>query len=72
MVVAILMGRKDSKGFPGKNLQPVLGKPLAYYPMKAAKDCHDVDRIYLSTDDDKLMELAKGNGIEIIKRPPEL
>lgn len=72
MIIAILMGRKMSKGFPGKNLYPVLGKPLAYYPMKAAMDCRKIDKIYISTDDEELMKLAKENSIGLIKRPPEL
>ena len=66
MIVALLMGRKGSKGFPSKNLHIVLGKPLAYYPMKAARDCPDIDKIYLTTDDNLLVTLAKENDIEII------
>ncbi|OHB34008.1 MAG: cytidylyltransferase [Planctomycetes bacterium RIFCSPLOWO2_12_FULL_39_13] len=72
MIIALLMGRKGSKGFPGKNLHIVLGQPLAYYPMKAARGCPEIDRIFISTDDERLMELALKNGIKIIKRPPEL
>lgn len=72
MIIAILMGRKGSKGFQGKNLYPVLGNPLAYYPMKAAKDCPEVDKAYISTDDERLTELAQKHGVEIIVRPPEL
>ena len=72
MIIALLMGRKGSKGFPGKNLHLVLGKPLAYYPMKIANNCPEIDKIYLSTDDERLMALAKENNIEVIKRPPEL
>ena len=72
MVVAILMGRKGSKGFPGKNLYPVLGRPLSWYPMKAAKDCPEIEKLFISTDDERLMELAEDNSIEIIKRPAEL
>jgi len=72
MIVALLMGRKKSKGFPGKNLYKVLGKPLAYYPMKAARDCQEIDRVYLSTDDEQLMSLTIESGVEIIERPPEL
>jgi hypothetical protein len=66
------MGRKGSKGFPGKNLHMIMGKPLAYYPMRAAGDCPEVDKIYLSTDDEKLMELAEEHDVEVIQRPPEL
>ena len=72
MYIAIIIGRKNSKGFPGKNLYPVLGKPLSYYPMKAAKDSPEIDKIYLSTDDNGLMKLAEKNNIEIIVRPAEL
>ncbi len=72
MVIAIIMGRKGSKGLPNKNLYNVLGKPLASYPMQAAKDCGDIDKVYLSTDDERLMELAIKHDIEVIRRPPEL
>lgn len=72
MIIALLMGRKGSKGFPGKNLYSVLGRPLAYYPMKAAKNCPEIDKVYISTNDEHLMELASKNDIEIIRRPSEL
>ncbi len=72
MIISLLMGRKNSKGFLDKNLFNVLGHPLAYYPIRAAKDCPEVNKIYLSTDDERLMEIAEENGVEIIKRPPEL
>jgi len=72
MIIAILMGRKGSKGFPGKNLYKIMGNPLAYYPMKAAKNCQEINKTYISTDDERLMKLAKENDIKIIQRPPEL
>ena len=72
MIVAILMGRKESKGFPSKNLHKILDRPLAYYPMRAAKECSEIKKVYISTDDEKLMELAEENEIEIIRRPPGL
>jgi len=72
MIVAILIGRKGSKGFPGKNLHRVLGRPLAFYPLRAAKDCPQIDKTYISTDDESLMGLARQNKVEIIQRPPEL
>jgi hypothetical protein len=50
----------------------VIGKSLAYYPMKAAKDCPEIDKVYISTDDERLMELAVSSGVEVIVRPPEL
>ena len=72
MIAALLLGRKGSIGFPGKNLYPLFSKPLTYYPMKAALDSVNVDKVYLSTDDERLMEVAKENSVEIIVRPSEL
>lgn len=72
MIAALILGRKGSVGFPGKNLAHVLGRPLALYPMLAALNSKYVDRVYISTDDEALMALGKKNGLEVITRPPEL
>lgn len=72
MIIAFLMGRRGSKGFPGKNLHPVLDTPMAAYPMRAARACREIDATYLSTDDDRLIQLAGQEGIEVIRRPDEL
>lgn len=72
LITAILIGRRNSKGFPGKNTCKVLGKPMAYYPMRAATGCPEVDRIYISTDDERLMALADKNGLGLIRRPARL
>ena len=72
MIAALLLGRKGSIGFPGKNLYPVIGRPLALYPMLAALNSKNVDKVYLSTDDVDLMDLANQNCVEVINRPLEL
>lgn len=72
MVSALLIGRKGSIGFPGKNTYPVLGKPLSYYPMQAAKNSKLVDKVYISTDCQQLMGLARQLDVEIIERPAHL
>ncbi len=72
MIAALLLGRKGSKGLPGKNTVPVLGRPLAWYPMSTAKAVKEIDRIFLSTDDQELMEIANGLDVEIIERPKYL
>jgi CMP-2-keto-3-deoxyoctulosonic acid synthetase len=50
MIVAILIGREGSTGFPGKNVMDVLGKPLVAWPLEAAKAVSEIERIYVSTD----------------------
>jgi hypothetical protein len=72
MIVAIMKGRKGSKGFPGKHFHKITGKPLTYYPMKAARGCPEIDKVYITTDDENLMDLARKMGGEVIVRPPEL
>jgi hypothetical protein len=66
------MGRKGSTGWPGKNTTPILGRPLAEYPLLAARHARCVDRTYLTTDDEQLMELGRSHGARIIERPPHL
>jgi len=72
MVAALLLGRKGSIGFPAKNLYPVLGRPLMVYPLLAALKAHRVDKVYVSTDDEQIMEITRSYGAEVIIRPPEL
>jgi hypothetical protein len=72
MIAALLLGRKGSVGFPGKNLYPVLGRPLTAYPLLAALNAKNVDKVYVSTDDERIMDIGRKHGAEIIVRPPEL
>ena len=72
MIPALILGRKGSRGFPGKNTHPVLGRPMSQYTMLGARHARSVTHVFLSTDDELLMELARNNGVEVIVRPPEL
>lgn len=72
MIAALLLGRKGSKGFPGKNKHIINGKPLAWYPMKTALSVEKIDKVYLSTDDPDLAEIANSVGVEVIDRPDYL
>lgn len=72
MDVAILMGREGSSGFPGKNLYPVLGRPLVEYPIIAAKNSKFVNELYITTDSPAIKEIGSKHHAKIIHRPPEL
>jgi len=72
MIPALLIGREGSVGFPGKNVYPVLGKPLMAYPLMAAKNAKSVDRVYISTDSPAIKAIGHEYGAEIIDRPAEL
>lgn len=72
MIPALLLGREGSIGFPGKNLYPVLGRPLMEYPLLAAINAKYIDITFLSTDSDKIKTIGRKHGASIIKRPAYL
>ncbi len=71
-VVALLLGRGGSTGFPGKNLFKVLGRPLMAYPLLAAQASKHVDHVYVSTDSEEIMAAGRKYGAQIIVRPGHL
>lgn len=72
-VLAIIPARGGSKGLPGKNIKELCGKPLIAWSIEQAKSCSDIDKIVVSTDDEKIAEVAKTYGAEVpFIRPAEL
>lgn len=67
-----MIGRAGSTGFPGKNVYPILGRPLAAYPLLAAQASRYVDRLYISTDSPEIMEIGRQFNAEMIERPARL
>ena len=72
MICALAIGREGSRGFPGKNLVPVLGRPLMAYPLMAARQAPSVQRLYLSTNSERMAEVGASLGARHIPRPSEL
>ena len=72
MIVAICLGRGGSKGMPGKNKYVLNGKPIMAYPLIAARDCKEINRVFFSTEDQELKGIAEYYEAEIIDRPKEL
>ena len=71
--LGVITARGGSKGIPGKNIKPLLGKPLIAYTIEAAQKSGVFDRIILTTDDPKIAEVAKQYGCEVpFTRPKEL
>lgn len=70
--VAFIPARGASEGCKNKNIKLFNGKPLIYYSIEFARDCGLGDKIYVSTDDLKIEEIASGYGVKVIKRPDEL
>lgn len=69
-IVALLTGRGNST-LLNKNILPVLGKPLLYYPAMAAKSIDLITDFYVSSNDEKILKAAEGYGYIPIVRPEE-
>ncbi len=72
-MIAIIPARGGSKGLPGKNIKPLLGKPLIAYTIEAALKSKHISRVIVSTEDEEIAKVAEFYGAEIpFMRPHEL
>lgn len=69
--VAIIPARIGSKGVPQKNIRLLDGKPLIEYSINSAKECDNIDEIIVSSDSDKVLELADKSMVKTHKRKNE-
>ena len=72
MIVALMIGRAGSRGFPGKNTFKILKRPMCEYPLIAAKKSKFVNKIYVATDCNKIIKISKKYNAEFIERPHKL
>ncbi|RQW00806.1 cytidylyltransferase [bacterium] len=72
MIAALIIGKKNSMGCPGKNIRPILGRPMVEYAFMAASQSQHVDRVFTSTDSEDIAAVGKRWGAEWIERPREL
>ena len=72
MIAALVCGRAESQPFPGRNIFPLMGRPLMVYPLLAAIHSKEVTNTFLSTDDEDMAVIGQHYGAEVIKRPAKL
>ena len=70
-VLALIPARGGSKGVPRKNLALLRGKPLLAYTIEAALQTPWVDQVWVSSEDDEILEVAQRYGAQVLKRPSE-
>lgn len=71
MIPTLIIGRKGSR-VKDKNVRPILGRPLALYPILAAKHARTVTDVFVSTDCEQIQELARREDCKYIERPAYL
>ena len=71
--IAVIPARGGSKRVPGKNIRPFHGRPILHYPIAAALESGLFDHVLVSTDSERIAEVARQGGAETpFMRPPEL
>ncbi len=70
--LAIIPARGGSKRLPRKNVLDLCSKPLIAWSIEAGLNSKYIDKVVVSSDDDKILEISKQFGAETIKRPDEL
>ena len=71
----LIPARGGSKGLPGKNIRPLLGKPLIAWTIETALKAAERSpgRVVVSTDDEAIADVARSCGAEVpFMRPNEL
>ena len=63
--ICIIPARGGSKGLKLKNLRKVGGKPLIYYPIKAAIKSGVCDEVFVTTDSLEIKKIAEKYGAKV-------
>ncbi|MEA4924887.1 MAG: acylneuraminate cytidylyltransferase family protein [Syntrophomonadaceae bacterium] len=74
MNVAFIPVRGGSKSIPLKNIKLIAGKPLVYWTIKSACECKYIDRVFISTDSERIRKTVDSFGFskaETIERSSE-
>ncbi len=71
-VIAMVPAKLGSTRLPMKNLALLNGKPLVYYPIKAARDSGAFNHVVINAEDELFSRVAKRYKVDFYKRPNNL
>ncbi|MGC9066190.1 MAG: cytidylyltransferase domain-containing protein [Candidatus Ratteibacteria bacterium] len=71
-IVAIIPARGGSKGIPKKNIINFCGKPLIAWTIIQSLITAEIDDVFVSSDSDEILNIAKNYGAKGIKRPIDI
>lgn len=67
--VAIIPARIASKRLKEKNIKKINNKPLIYYAINAAKKSKFIKKVFVTSESQRILKIAKKFGAEVILRP---
>lgn len=65
-IVAVIPARYKSSRFPGKPLADICGKPMIWWVYNQAKKAKGITEVYVATDDEKIFNRCKEEGINVV------
>lgn len=69
--ICVIGARGGSQGLPGKNIRPLLGKPLIAWSIEQALETPEIDHVAVSTDSAEIAEVARAYGADVPFMRPE-
>lgn len=70
-ILAIIPARGGSKGLSGKNIRPLMDKPLIGWTIEVAKNSKFIDDIFVSTDSQEIADVSGMFGVSVPELRPE-
>ena len=64
--------RGGSKRLKNKNIYPIWGEPMLSWGVRACQKSKYIDKVFVSSESEEILEVAKQYGAEPLKRPEEL
>lgn len=62
--LCVISARGGSRGLSGKNIRPMLGKPLIVWSIEQALATPEIDRVVVSTESEDITAVARAAGAE--------
>jgi CMP-N-acetylneuraminic acid synthetase len=69
--IALIGARAGSERVPGKNVRRLAGHPLLAYAIETARQSEVFDRIVVSTDSERIAQVARWYGADVPFLRPE-
>jgi len=71
--LVIVPARGGSKRVPNKNVRPIFGQPMIYWPLMALSKLFNAESVLVSTDSDLVKTVVEAKGLSVpFKRPASL
>lgn len=71
-MIGIVPARGGSKRVPKKNIRLIDDRPLMSYPIQALRESPLVSDIFVSSDSEEILDIAKSLSVGAVKRDPRL